>query len=47
MYAKFLKEFLSPKKKIDEHETFAIGEEECSVAVLTKLKVPCSFSYLT
>jgi len=50
MYAKFLKEFLSRKKKIDEHETFALGEE-CSVAVRnrlpSKLKDPYSFSYLT
>jgi len=33
VYAKFLKEIFSKKRKIDEHETVAIGEE-CSVVVL-------------
>jgi len=33
LYAKFLKEILSKKRKIDEHETAALGEE-CSVVVL-------------
>ena len=36
MYAKFLKEILSKKRKIDEHEIIALSEE-CSVAVLNKL----------
>jgi len=36
MYAKFLKGILSKKRKIEEHETIALGEE-CSVVVLTKL----------
>ena len=35
MYVKFFKEILSKKRKIDEHETFALGEE-CSVVVLNK-----------
>ena len=35
MYAKFLKQTLS-KKKIDNHETIALGEE-CSVVALNKL----------
>jgi len=47
LYAKFLKEILSKKRKIDEHETFGLGEE-CSVVVLnqlpTKLKDPSRFS---
>ena len=47
LYAKFLKEILSKKRKIDEHEIVALGEE-CSVVVLnqlpTKLKDPSSFS---
>ena len=47
LYAKFLKEILSKKRKIDEHETMSLGEE-CSVVVLnqlpTKLKDPGSFS---
>ena len=29
LYAKFLKEILSKKRKINEHETIALGEE-CS-----------------
>jgi len=36
MYAKFLKEILSKKRKIDEHKTIVLGEE-CSVVVLNKL----------
>jgi len=36
LYAKFLKEILSKKSKIDEHETIALGEE-CSVVVKNKL----------
>jgi len=47
LYAKFLKEIFSKKRKIDEHETVALGEE-CSVVVLNqlpaKLKDPDSFS---
>ena len=47
LYAKFLKEILSKKRKIDEHEMVALGEE-CSTVVLnqlpTKLKGPSSFS---
>jgi len=47
LYAKLLKEILSKKSKIDEHETIALGEE-CSVVVQsklpTKLKDPISFS---
>ena len=47
LYAKFLKEILSKKRKIDEHETVALGEE-CSTMVLNqltaKLKDPGSFS---
>jgi len=47
LYAKFLKEILSKKRKIDEHETVALGEE-CSAVVLNqlpaKLKDPDSFS---
>jgi len=47
LYAKFLKEILSKKRKIDEHETVALGEE-CSTLVLNKLpaklKDPSSFS---
>ena len=47
LYAKFLKEILSKKRKIDEHETVALGEE-CSAVVLNqlpaKLKEPGSFS---
>jgi len=46
-YANFLKEILSKKRKISEHETVALGEE-CSVVVLNqlpaKLKDPGSFS---
>jgi len=33
LYAKFLKKILSKKRKIDEHETVALGEE-CSAVVL-------------
>jgi len=33
LYAKFLKEILSEKRKIDVHETAALGEE-CSTMVL-------------
>jgi len=33
LYAKFLKEILSKKRKIDEHEIVALGEE-CSAVVL-------------
>jgi len=33
LYAKFLKEILSKKRKTDEHETVALGEE-CSAMVL-------------
>jgi len=36
LYAKFLKEILSKKRTINEHETFALGEE-CSAIVLNKL----------
>jgi len=36
LYAKFLKEILSRKRKIDEHETVAL-EDECSVVVLNQL----------
>jgi len=46
LYAKFLKEILSEKKKIDEHKTVALGEE-CNAVVLNqlpgKLKDPSSF----
>jgi len=38
LYAKFLKEILSKKRKIDEHETVAL-REECSVVVLIQLPV--------
>ena len=47
LYAKFLKEILSKKRKIDERENVALGEE-CSVVVLNqlpaKLKDADSFS---
>ena len=47
LYANFLKEILSKKRKIDEHETVAL-REECSAVVLNqllaKLKDPSSFS---
>jgi len=47
LYAKLLKEILSKKRKIDVHETVALGEE-CSAVVLnqpsSKLKDPGSFS---
>ena len=36
LYARFLKEILSTKRKIDKHETIALGEE-CSVVVQNKL----------
>jgi len=36
MYAKFLKEILSEKRKINEHDTVALGEG-CSVVALNKL----------
>jgi len=36
LYAKFLKEIFSKKRKIDEHETVALGEES-SVVVLNQL----------
>jgi len=46
-YAKFMKEILSNKRKLEEHETIALTKE-CSVAVQNKLpaklKVPESFS---
>jgi len=47
LYAKFLKETLPQKRKVDEHEMVALGEE-CSAVVLNKLpakfKDPGSFS---
>jgi len=47
LYAKFLKEILSKKRKIDEYENVALGEE-CSDVVLNhlpaNLKDPGSFS---
>ena len=47
LYATFFKEVLSKKRKVDEVETIALGEE-CSVMVLNKLlaklKDPGSFS---
>jgi len=47
LHAKVLKEILSKKRKIYEHEIVALGEE-CSVVVLNqlpaKLKDPGSFS---
>ena len=49
MHAKFLKEILSKKRKIDKHETIALSEE-CSVMVPkkdpAKLKDPGSFFIL-
>ena len=36
LYAKFLKEIISKKRKIDEQKTIALGEE-CSVIVQNKL----------
>jgi len=46
-YAKFLKEILSNKRKLEEHETVALTEE-CSALIQTKLpaklKDPDSFS---
>ena len=44
LYAKFLKEILSKKRKVDEHETVALGEE-CGIVVLTQL--PAKFKDLT
>ena len=45
-YAKFFKEILSNKIKLEEHETVALTEE-CSAAIqnklLAKLKDPGSF----
>jgi len=47
IYARFLKEILSKKRKIYEHETITF-DEECSTVVLnklpTKLEEPDSFS---
>lgn len=46
-YAKFLKEILSNKRKLEEHETIALTEE-CRAAIQNKvpakLKDPGSFS---
>ena len=36
LYAKFLKEILSKKRKVDEHETVTLGED-CSAVVLNQL----------
>ena len=36
LYAKFLKEILTKKRKVDEHESVALGKE-CSAIVLNKL----------
>jgi len=36
--AKFWKEILSKKRKIDEHETVVLGEE-CSIVLLNKLPI--------
>jgi len=48
-YAKFLKQILSNKRKLEEHEIVAVTEE-CSVAIQNKrpakLKDPDSFSIL-
>jgi len=47
LYGKLLKGILSKKRKVDEHETMALGEE-CGVVILNqlpaKLKEPGSFS---
>jgi len=47
LYARFLKEIVSKNRKVDEHETIALGED-CSAVVLNqlpaKLKDPSSFS---
>ena len=47
LYTKYLKEILSKKRKVDEHETVVLGEK-CSTVVLNKLpprlKAPGSFS---
>jgi len=47
MYAKFLKQILSKTRKIDKHETIALGKEHIVVILNklpTKLKDPSSFS---
>jgi len=47
LYAKFLKEILSKKRKIDEHKMVALGEERSAVVfnqLPAKLKDPSSFS---
>ena len=50
MYAEFFKEVLSKKRKINEHETFAVGEE-CSVMVpksfLPSIRTLVASLYLT
>ena len=33
LYAKFLKEILSKKRKVDEHEIVALGEERSAVVL--------------
>ena len=47
LYAKFLKDILSKKRKVDEHEIIILGEE-CSTVILnklpTKLEDPAIFS---
>jgi len=47
LYAKFLKKILSKKRKVNEHQTVALGKE-CSAIVLNKppakLKDPSRFS---
>ena len=43
LYAKFLKEILSENRKIDVHETVALGEE-CSHVVLNEFPTTGSFS---
>jgi len=35
-YAKFLKEILSSKRKLEEHETVALAEE-CNAAIQNKI----------
>ena len=44
LYAKCLKEILFKQRKVDEHETVALGEE-CGIVVLTQL--PAKFKDLT
>jgi len=47
MYAKFLKDHLSKKRKIDEHKTIALGDERSAMVITklpVKLKDPNSFS---